>query len=179
MTPAKWLWLVVASLAIVVLQLTIADQLSIDGVHVELVWILPIAAGLSAGPLTGMAAGFVGGAVADLFLPTPFGLSALVGVLLGYVLGRLGEEGVGDLGGAAIWVAPGLAAAAGFLAPLLYASFGAVLGHPHFISSSLLIVCVLDAIAAALLVRPAMRVLGPVLTSDVARGALEPVRGGM
>ena len=83
MSLSRWLWLIVVALAIVVLQLTIADQLSINGVHVELLWVLPIAAGLSGGPLTGMAAGFVGGAVADLFLPAPFGLSALVAVSSG------------------------------------------------------------------------------------------------
>jgi cell shape-determining protein MreD len=167
-------------LVVVVFQLTIADQLSIDGVHAELVWVLPVAAGLSAGPVAGMAAGFVGGAIADLFLPTPFGLTAFVGVLLGYALGRLGEEGVGDLGGAAWWVAPGLAAAAGFVAPILYAVGGVALGHHHYLSSSLPYVCVLDSVACALLVRPVMRVLGPRLADDGARGgALEPVRGAM
>lgn len=177
MTAAKWLWLLLASLVIVVLQLTLADQLSIAGVHPELVWVLPIAAGLCAGPMTGMAAGFTGGVAADLFLPTPFGLTAFVGVIVGYALGRLGEEGVGDLGGAAWWVAPGLAAAAGFLAPLVYAACGAALGHPSYLDPPLLMVCLLDAIACAALVRVTMRLLGPVLGDDAGRGALEPVRG--
>ena len=177
MRASRWLWLVVASFAIVVLQLAIVNNLTIAGVHVELIWVLPIAAGLGAGPMAGMAAGFVGGAVVDLFLPTPYGLTALVGVVIGYVLGRLGEEGIGDLGGSAWWVAPSLAAAAGFLAPVLYALSGAVIGHPSYLAIPLFVVSVLDAIACAVLVRPCMRVLGPLLADEPSRGGLEPVRG--
>lgn len=179
MTLSRWLWLVVVALGIVVVQLTIADELSIAGVHAELLWVLPVAAGLTAGAMAGMAAGFVGGVVADLFLPTPFGLSAFVGVLVGYAMGRLGEEGIGDLHGSQWWVAPCLGAASGFCAPVLYAFLGVVLGHRSYLSSTLLVVCLLDAAAAALLVRPLMRLVGPLLAEDPLRGSLEPVRGAM
>jgi rod shape-determining protein MreD len=174
----KWVWLVLASLALLVLQLTIANQLSIGGVHVELVWVLPIAAGLVAGPMPGMAAGFVAGVVFDLFLVTPFGLTALVGVLIGYTLGRLGEEGVGDLGGAAFWVAPFLALCAGAVAPLAYAVLGAVSGHRGYLTVNLAMLCLLDAVACALLVRPTMRALSPALSKESPRSSsLESVRG--
>jgi rod shape-determining protein MreD len=179
MSVSRWLWLVVVALGIVVVQVTIADELSISGVHAELLWVLPVAAGLSAGAMAGMAAGFVGGVVADLFLPTPFGLSAFVGVLVGYVMGRLGEEGIGDLHGSQWWVAPSLGAVSGFIAPILYALTGAVLGHHSYLSSTLLVVCLLDAAACALLVRPLMRLVGPLLAQDPLRGGLEPVRGAM
>jgi rod shape-determining protein MreD len=178
-TWSRWAWLVVVALGVVVLQLTIADELTIHGVHPELIWVLPVAAGLAAGAMPGMAAGFVGGVVADLFLPTPFGLTALVGVVLGYAMGRLGEEGIGDLGGSAWWVAPGLGLACGFAAPVLYALCGAAIGHRAYVSSTLLIVAALDAVTCALLVRPTMRLLGPLLAEDAVRGGLEPVRGAM
>jgi rod shape-determining protein MreD len=177
---AGWLWLVCAGLAVVVLQLTIADELTIGGLHPELVWVLPVAAGLAAGPRAGMAAGLVGGAMADLFVPTPYGLTALVGVFVGYALGRLGEEGVGDLGGAAWFVAPALAFGAGLVSPVAYALFGAALGHSSYVSVSLGLVCLLDAVASAVLVRLVMRVLGPLVAADTSRsGPLEPVRGAM
>lgn len=179
MSVSRWLWLVVVALGIVVVQLTIANELTIRGVHPELLWVLPVAAGLSAGAMPGMAAGFVGGVVADLFLPSPFGLSAFVGVLLGYAMGRLGEEGIGDLHGSALWVAPALGAACGFVAPVLYALCGAALGHRSYLSSSLAVVAPLDAVACALLVRPMMRLVGPLLAEDPLRGGLEPVRGAM
>ena len=179
MRASRWAWLVVVALGIVVVQLTIADELSIDGVHPELVWVLPVAAGLTAGAMGGMAAGFVGGVVADLFLPSPFGLTALVGVVVGYTMGRLGEEGIGDLRGAQWWVAPSLGAACGFVAPALYAGVAVVIGHRSYVSSSLLVVCLLDAATCALLIRPMMRLVGPILREDPLRGSLEPVRGAM
>jgi len=179
-SPSRWAWLVIAGLAIVVVQLTIADELSIGGVHAELVWVLPAAVGLAAGSKAGMAAGLVGGAVADLFVPTPFGLSAIAGVVVGYLVGRLGEEGIGDLGGSAFWVAPSIAFGAGLLAPVFYALCGAVIGHASYLSATLGIVCGLDAVACALLVRPVMRVLGPLVVDDSTRaGPLEPVRGAL
>lgn len=180
MNLARWLWLVAAGLAMVVLQLAIADELSIAGVHAELVWVLPVAVGLAAGSRAGMAAGLVGGAAADLFLPTPFGLSAIVGVIVGGLIGRLGEEGIGDLGGSAWWVAPSLAFGAGLLAPVLYAIFGAAIGHDSYLSATLGVICVLDAVACTLLVRPVMRALGPQVVDDLVRaGPLEPVRGAL
>lgn len=178
MSPSRWLWLVLAALATVVAQLTLADELTISGVHAELVWVLPVAVGLAAGMKAGMAAGLVGGAVADLFLPTPFGLTAVVGVLVGYLVGRLGEEGVGDLGGSAWWVAPSLAFGAGLAAPVLFAICGAAIGHRSYLSGTLGVICALDAVACALLVRPVMGVLGRRVVDDSLRaGPLEPVRG--
>ena len=180
MSLARWLWLLAAGLVTVVAQLTIADELTIAGVHAELVWVLPVAVGLAAGMKAGMAAGLVGGAVADLFLPTPFGLTALVGVLIGFGVGRLGEEGIGDLGGSAFWVAPSIAFGGGLIAPVLYAVCGAAIGHRSYLSATLGVVCVLDAVACALLVRPVMGVLGPRVVDDASRaGPLEPVRGAL
>jgi rod shape-determining protein MreD len=177
-SPMRWFWLVVTSLGVVVVQLTLADEMSIAGVHPELVWVLPVAAGLAAGATAGMAAGFVGGAVADLFLPAPFGLTALVAVFVGYAAGRLGEEGVGDLGGAAWGVAPALGAATGLVAPLAYALLAAIGGHRSYLSINVLVVSGLDLVACALLVRPFMALLGPRLAADGSRsGPLEPVRG--
>ena len=177
MSGPKWLWLVAAGLVAVVAQLTLADELTIAGVHAELVWVLPVAAGLAAGPKAGMAAGLMGGAIADLFLPTPFGLTALIGVVLGFALGRLGEEGIGDLGGSAWWVAPSLGFGAGLVAPIGYALCGAAIGHRSYLSVSLLVVCVLDATVCALLVRLVMRVLAPLADDSSRAGPLEPVRG--
>ncbi len=180
MSTAKWCWLVVAALVVAVVQLTILDELRVAGVHAELLWVLPAAVGLAAGSTGGMAAGFVGGAIGDLFVPGPFGLSALVGVLVGATIGRLGDEGVGDLRGTAYFVPPLLAAGVGLCAPVAYALLGALGGHTSYVSPSLLVVAGLDALCCALLVRPVMHVVGPVMAADLARpGALEPVRGGL
>ena len=66
----------------------------------------------------------------------------------------------------------------GFVTPLLYAVFAVLGGHRSYISSTLLLVCVLDR-PPAVLVRPVMRVLGPCLASTSTSGELEPVRGAV
>ena len=141
---------------------------------------LPVGVALAAGTRAGMAAGLVGGAVADLFVPTPFGLTAVVCVAVGFCVGLLGEEGIGDLGGSAWWVAPALGFGAGLVAPALFALCGAALGHRSYLSVTLGVVCALDAIACALLVRPVMRTVGALVVDDLTRaGPLEPVRGAL
>ena len=52
----------------------------IGGAHPDLLWLLPITAALLDGPETGAIVGFWSGLAFDLVLPTPFGLSALVGL---------------------------------------------------------------------------------------------------
>ncbi|MHB1891137.1 MAG: hypothetical protein ACYCUF_09700, partial [Acidimicrobiales bacterium] len=71
----------------VVLQYAILVRISFRGSHADFMVLLPFGAGYVAGPERGAAFGFVSGLVADLFLPTPFGMSALVGCLVGYLSG--------------------------------------------------------------------------------------------
>ncbi len=70
-------------------QQTVMVALRIDGAHPDLLWLLPITAALLDGPETGAIVGFWAGLAFDLVLPTPFGLSALVGCVLGYSVGAL------------------------------------------------------------------------------------------
>ena len=66
-------------LAFALVQQTLMLDLRSGGVHPDIMVLLPILAGLVGGPARGASMGFASGLVADLFLPTPFGLSALVG----------------------------------------------------------------------------------------------------
>jgi cell shape-determining protein MreD len=71
----------------VIVQQTVMLDLRLGTVHPDIMVLLPIVAGLVGGPGTGASMGFGAGLAADLFLPTPFGLSALVGCLLGFTVG--------------------------------------------------------------------------------------------
>ena len=71
----------------VMVQQTLMLDLRVGGVHPDIMILLPIVAGLVGGPSRGASMGFVAGLVADLFLPTPFGLSALVATLIGFAVG--------------------------------------------------------------------------------------------
>jgi hypothetical protein len=65
---------------------------------------------------------------------------------------------VGDLDSAALWVTPALAAAAGFVAPLLYVASGVFALNFSLWRDSLLDTMVVNAVAFFLLARPVTRV---------------------
>ena len=94
--------------------------------------------------------------MADLFLPTTFGLSALVGCLLGYGTG-LATRGLVR----SSWWLP-LIAAAGATAVGLsaYAILGAVLGEPGALSADLVPALAVATPAAVVLATPVVRMVG-------------------
>ena len=78
-----------------------------------LVWLWPFALGLAGYTALAFGPRWSAGVFFDTHATTPFGLTAMVGVLLAYGASRLGSEGVGDLDSAAWWVTPLLGAVAG------------------------------------------------------------------
>ena len=76
------------------------------GVVVMLVWLWPLAMGLAGLTALSLLGALVAGVFFDTHAMTPFGLTALVAILLAYGASRLGREGVGDLDSAAWWVTP-------------------------------------------------------------------------
>ena len=83
-------------------QETLVLDLRLGGVHPDIMLLLPIMAGIVGGPARGASMGFGAGLAADLFLPTPFGLSALVGCLIGFGVGVATLA----LDRSALWLAP-------------------------------------------------------------------------
>jgi rod shape-determining protein MreD len=136
-----------------VIQHTVLDFVRIGGAHPDVLLLLPVAAGYAAGPDRGAVFGFITGLVADLFLPTPFGLSALVGCLLGYSTG-LATRG---LVRSSWWLPPVVAAAATAAGMGAYAILGAVLGDPGMLKTYLAPALVVATPAAALLAVPVLR----------------------
>jgi len=112
------------TLLVVAIQLEVFSSLRVSGVVFMLVWLWPLCVGLAGYTSLALFVALLGGIMFDTHATTPFGLTALVGMVLGYVASRLGREGVGDLDSAAIWVTPVIAAVGGFLAPLLYVGAG-------------------------------------------------------
>lgn len=73
-----------------VVQMTFAADMRVDGVAPDLMLLLAICAGLYGGSHQGALVGFAAGLLSDLFLTnTPFGLAALTFCLVGYVVGWL------------------------------------------------------------------------------------------
>ncbi len=147
-----------ATLCIVGVQLAVFTQWRFDGAVIMLVWLWPVALGLTGLTSLAIFAGLLAGVLFDAQTATPFGLSALVAVALAYVASRLGKEGVGDLDSAAFWVTPGLAAIGGLAAPALYVASGVFALNFSLWRGSVVNSMLVNAVAFAILARPVTRV---------------------
>lgn len=87
----------------------------------DLLLLVAIAAGMAGGPVRGATVGFIAGMAMDLVLLTPFGLSALAYLAVGYVVGSV-HEGV-------LRSAPWIPLAVTFFASALGIVFYVVLGQ--------------------------------------------------
>ncbi|MGA2037434.1 MAG: hypothetical protein ABSH04_07625 [Acidimicrobiales bacterium] len=134
-------------------QLTLLDSVRVAGAHPDVMLLIPVAAGYLGGPERGAAFGFAGGLVADLFLPTTFGLSALVGCLLGYGVG-LATAG---LVRSSWWLPPVVAATATATGMVAFAILGALLGEPEQLTIFLAPALSVAVPAAAILAIPVLR----------------------
>ena len=148
----------VATCALVAVQLDIVSPWRISGVVIMLVWLWPVAFGVAGATGPAVATGILAGLLFDARTVTPYGLTALVGALLGLAAARLGREGVGDLDGAAWWMAPLIALVAGFVAPLIFATGGFVTGQSDLWRGNLGTMMVVNAAAFFVLARPLARV---------------------
>ena len=79
-------------LTALVLHLALFSDLRVLGVAPEVPLAIAVTAGLAGGPERGAVAGFVIGLGIDLYLPTLFGLSALIYTVWGYSVGLLEER---------------------------------------------------------------------------------------
>ena len=139
-------------------QLAIFSTLRFEGVVVMLVWLWPLCVGLAGFTSLALTAALIAGLFVDTHATTPFGLTAIVGLILAYSASRLGREGVGDLDSAAWWVTPLLAALGGFCAPALYTFFGFFTLNFGLWRGSLANAMVVNAVAFFVLARPVTRV---------------------
>lgn len=138
-----------------VVQLAFLEWLRFHGVHPDVMVLLAIAAGVVGGPDRGAITGFVVGLVTDLFLQTPFGLSALTFTLVGY--------GVGLVQGGVLrtsrWFSVATAVAASAAAEILYALLGGIVGQAQMISGRLGLVAGVVAAFNGVVAVPAMRAM--------------------
>lgn len=139
----------------VVVQETVMLDLRIGGVHPDIMLLLPIVAGVVGGPSRGAGIGFAAGLVSDLFLPTPFGLSALVGCLIGFGVGMATIA----LDRSAWWLAPVAALGASALYEVAYGALGAVLGQPQMLHVNLARIVVVVSVTNAILAFVAVRLV--------------------
>lgn len=113
---------------VTLLQVGLVPSWRIAGVHPELTYCLPLAAGMLAGAEAGALVGFAAGLALDLFMPTPFGLSALVGTALGAGVGLLVDRERLGVDPTVPALAAGFAALGSAVGVLLFALVSAAIG---------------------------------------------------
>jgi rod shape-determining protein MreD len=167
--------LFIVGVVLVVVQLGLLEQVTIDGAHPDAFLMFVIAAGLVAGAQHGAVVGFITGLVADLFVVTPFGLSSLCYVLVAFCVGLLGTIPTGRAPRTYQVAVAVLARVAG---TLLFAGLLALLGQPHLPRSELVDVVLVVAIGNAVLALPATAVMGWIFQGSGRTPQLAVVEGG-
>lgn len=142
-------------LACLLVQLVILPDIRFGTVRGDAFVALAIAGGLVGGPERGAGVGFVGGLVADLFLETPFGLTALVLSLVGFAVGMLQSMIIRS----AWWIPVSIALFVGTATAALWALAGAVVGRPELVTTRLIVIAPIVGVFSALLCPAVMRAL--------------------
>jgi rod shape-determining protein MreD len=154
--------LAVLTFLVLVIQSTVGLDIRVGGAHPDLMLLLPIAAGLVGGPNAGAWVGFGAGLVADLFVPAPFGLTALTYTLVGFGVGAvlaLAARSLAGVDGNSWWLAGLVALAASVIAVMLYAVLGALIGQEQMLKLDLGVIAAVVAVPNALLAVPAVRAM--------------------
>jgi rod shape-determining protein MreD len=154
--------LALITFVLLIVQSTVILSIHIDGVHPDLLWLLPITAALLDGPESGAIVGFWTGLAFDLILPTPFGLSALVGCLLGYSVG-VATKAVDRRAG---WLTPVAAVIGSVVADMLFAVLGGVFGQQQMVQINFLALVAVIAVSSAIFVLPVNRMMRWALFPD-------------
>jgi len=156
------------TLLVLLVQSTVILSLRIGNTHPDLLWLLPITAALLAGPETGAVVGFWSGLAFDLVLPTPFGLGALVGCLLGYSIGAA----TAAVDKRAVWLKPVAAVVGSVAADMLFAVLGAIFGQQQMVQIDFFSLFLVVAVSSALLVLPVNRLMRWSLNTEGNRRSL-------
>ncbi|MGH9065829.1 MAG: rod shape-determining protein MreD [Acidimicrobiales bacterium] len=148
-----------------VLQETLLSRLQVHGAQPDLMVLVVALAGLEGGAERGAVVGFGVGLLVDLFLQTPFGLSALTFTLVGYAMGLLRAAAVD----AAAWLAPVGAAAGSAAAVVLYAVLDAIVGNAYALHHGLAAIVVVVGAVNGVLAFPGVLVVRWAMRSSPSR----------
>jgi len=137
-------------------QLAVVNRVSVWSVSGQALIVLPVAAGLAGGPERGALVGFVTGLGFDVFLTTPFGLTALVWTITGFAVGVAGR----NLMRSSTWSIVAFAALAAPLSIGAFVVIGVILGQERLLAAPVVPIMVVSTLVTALaapLAAPAMR----------------------
>jgi len=156
MTLRIWGRLALIALLAALVQVGVLNGIVIGGAHPDLFLVLAISAGLAAGPQRGAVMAFALGLVADIFVQTPYGLSALCYVLVAFAVGL--AAGI-STGRAPIGFQLATALLGGVGGTLLFAGLGSLIGQPSVARHQLVVIVAVVTAGCALLAVPAYRLV--------------------
>ena len=168
MSPRSVVRIVFVVFVALMVQSAVLVGARVGAVHPDLLWVLPITAALIGGPETGALVGFWAGLAFDLVLPTPFGLSALVGCVLGHTVGSV----TGAVDERAAWLKPATALIGSVAADMAFAVLGAVLGQQQMVQVNFLDLFLVVGVSSVVLIFPVNRLMRWALTSESGRRSL-------
>jgi rod shape-determining protein MreD len=142
------------------------------GVPGDLLLLLAIAGGMAAGPVRGATVGFIAGIALDFVLLTPFGLTALTYLVVGYVVGTV-HDGVLR---SAPWIPVVVTFVASAAGIVFYVVLGQLVGQQFRVANLPRIVLVTSTMNA-LLAFPALHVMRWVEKAAPDRMMGQPIRG--
>jgi len=135
-----------------ILQLELFSELRITGVAAQMMLAASVSAGLTGGPERGASFGFAAGLLIDLYLPTPFGLSAAAYALAAGIIG-LAQDAVMERSLLTLFGFPALGTGIGLVAFVLG---GVALGFSEVYNENtgriLITVVLMNALAGLVLV---------------------------
>lgn len=147
MTGMARLRLGLVLVSVLVVQLSLLDGLSIFGAHPDALLLVAAGGGLAGGPQRGAVVGFAAGLASDLFLTTPFGLSALAFTLVGFGVGLARASLIQSVW----WITPVIAILASAAGVVLYALLGATVGQSQMLGDRLALIVGVVALANGVL----------------------------
>lgn len=152
-------------LLVVVLHSAVFPQLRAFDVGADVLLLVAVASGIAGGPERGATMGFVAGLLADSFVQTPFGLSALVYTLVGWGVGSFQTR----ILHATWWIPVLTTALATGVGVLLFAGLGFVVGQDHLLSLRLVPIIAVTALWSGILSPLFVRLLRWALIVDPSR----------
>jgi rod shape-determining protein MreD len=153
---------------LVVLHTAVFPQLRVFGVAADVLLLLAVTSGIAAGPEAGAVMGFTAGLLADCFLQTPFGLSALAYCLVGWGVGSFQTR----IMHATWWIPVLTAALASAIGVLLFVVLGLVVGQDQLWSWRVVPILSMTSLWAAVLSPLATRAVRWALMVDSQRPGL-------
>lgn len=125
----------------VLLQVAVFSQLHIDDAGPDVALVAALALAYREGPSVGAVAGFCAGLAIDLFLSTPFGLSALSFTLAGYAIGLVR----GSMVRITWWSAPFLSFLGALIANGAFVLIGTLAGESRLWNAHSVVVVLISA----------------------------------